>query len=92
MSRLKATVGLKVPQGTAFEDLPLNWRCPVCSVPKKRFANIGPGQLALWLQGKFELWPGRESVDSWPEKYSNLWRFSRRVYVFHQSLRLEVVP
>ncbi|MEA5447180.1 rubredoxin [Leptolyngbya sp. CCNP1308] len=32
----------KVPQGTAFEDLPLNWRCPVCSAPKKRFANIGP--------------------------------------------------
>lgn len=32
----------KIPQGTAFEDLPLNWRCPVCSAPKKRFANIGP--------------------------------------------------
>jgi rubredoxin len=32
----------KIPQGTAFEDLPVNWRCPVCSAPKKRFANIGP--------------------------------------------------
>lgn len=32
----------KIPQGTSFEDLPLNWRCPVCSAPKKRFANIGP--------------------------------------------------
>ncbi len=32
----------KIPQGTAFEDLPLNWRCPVCSAPKKQFSNIGP--------------------------------------------------
>ncbi|PZV01702.1 MAG: rubredoxin [Leptolyngbya sp.] len=32
----------KIPQGTAFEELPVNWRCPVCSAPKKRFANIGP--------------------------------------------------
>lgn len=32
----------KIPMGTAFEDLPLNWRCPVCSAPKKRFSNIGP--------------------------------------------------
>jgi hypothetical protein len=28
--------------GTAFEELPLNWRCPVCSAPKKQFSNIGP--------------------------------------------------
>ncbi|MBE9135760.1 rubredoxin [Nodosilinea sp. LEGE 07088] len=32
----------KIPMGTAFEDLPLNWRCPVCSAPKKQFNNIGP--------------------------------------------------
>jgi len=32
----------KIPMGTAFEELPLNWRCPVCSAPKKRFSNIGP--------------------------------------------------
>jgi rubredoxin len=32
----------KIPLGTAFEDLPLNWRCPVCSAPKKQFSNIGP--------------------------------------------------
>jgi rubredoxin len=32
----------KIPVGVAFEDLPLNWRCPVCSVPKKQFSNIGP--------------------------------------------------
>ncbi|MGG6240245.1 rubredoxin [Nodosilinea sp. AN01ver1] len=32
----------KVPVGVAFEDLPLNWRCPVCSAPKKQFSNIGP--------------------------------------------------
>jgi rubredoxin len=27
---------------TAFDDLPPNWRCPVCSARKKAFANIGP--------------------------------------------------
>lgn len=32
----------KIPMGTAFEELPLNWRCPVCSAPKKQFSNIGP--------------------------------------------------
>jgi len=32
----------KVLAGTAFEDLPAGWRCPVCGAPKKRFTNIGP--------------------------------------------------
>ena len=32
----------KISAGTSFEDLPLNWRCPVCSAPKKQFSNIGP--------------------------------------------------
>ncbi len=32
----------KIAMGTSFEELPLNWRCPVCSAPKKQFNNIGP--------------------------------------------------
>lgn len=32
----------QTPPGTAFDDLPVNWRCPVCSAPKKQFSNIGP--------------------------------------------------
>lgn len=32
----------KIPVGVPFDDLPLNWRCPVCSAPKKQFSNIGP--------------------------------------------------
>ncbi len=31
-----------IPSGTAFEDLPVNWRCPVCSAKKIAFVNIGP--------------------------------------------------
>lgn len=31
-----------IPAGVPFEELPINWRCPVCSAPKKRFSNIGP--------------------------------------------------
>ena len=32
----------KITAGTPFEELPVNWRCPVCSAPKKQFGNIGP--------------------------------------------------
>ncbi len=32
----------KIGPGVSFEELPVNWRCPVCSAPKKRFSNIGP--------------------------------------------------
>lgn len=32
----------RIKAGVQFEDLPLNWRCPVCSAPKKQFSNIGP--------------------------------------------------
>lgn len=31
-----------ISPGVAFEDLPIVWKCPVCSVPKKRFQNVGP--------------------------------------------------
>lgn len=31
-----------IASGIPFKDLPINWRCPVCGAPKKRFANIGP--------------------------------------------------
>lgn len=31
-----------IPPGTAFEDLALNWRCPVCGAPKRQFSNVGP--------------------------------------------------
>lgn len=31
-----------ISPGVPFQEIPLNWRCPVCGAPKKRFANIGP--------------------------------------------------
>lgn len=31
----------KIPPGTPFEELPSDWRCPVCSVPRSQFVNIG---------------------------------------------------
>lgn len=34
--------GKKVPSGTAFEDLPTTWRCPVCGARSSQFSNIGP--------------------------------------------------
>jgi rubredoxin len=30
-----------VPAGTAFEDLPEDWRCPVCGARTSRFSNVG---------------------------------------------------
>ncbi|MDX1978319.1 MAG: rubredoxin [Pseudanabaenaceae cyanobacterium bins.68] len=31
----------RIPEGTAFVDLPQNWRCPVCTSKKSKFADIG---------------------------------------------------
>lgn len=31
-----------IQAGVPFQEVPLNWRCPVCGAPKKRFANVGP--------------------------------------------------
>lgn len=30
-----------IPAGTPFEELPVNWRCPVCGTSKKVFVNVG---------------------------------------------------
>ena len=35
-----------IPAGTLFEQLPTNWRCPVCVAKKTVFANIGPAGTA----------------------------------------------
>jgi rubredoxin len=36
--------------GTAFEELPINWRCPVCTAKKTAFVNIGPAGTASGFQ------------------------------------------
>ncbi len=33
---------LNIPPGVPFEELPITWRCPVCSARPKMFSNIGP--------------------------------------------------
>ena len=35
-----------IPSGTLFAELPINWRCPVCTAKKTAFANIGPAGTA----------------------------------------------
>ncbi|NES80324.1 MAG: rubredoxin [Moorea sp. SIO2B7] len=30
-----------IPRGTLFEDLPNDWRCPVCGVRRAQFQNVG---------------------------------------------------
>ncbi|MBD1889262.1 rubredoxin [Coleofasciculus sp. FACHB-SPT9] len=30
-----------VPSGTSFEELSIDWRCPICGVRKTQFQNIG---------------------------------------------------
>lgn len=32
----------EIPGGTPFEELPADWRCPVCGARTSRFNNIGP--------------------------------------------------
>jgi len=37
----------KIPKGTRFEDLPEDWKCPVCGAGKKMFRPLaGPGSVA----------------------------------------------
>lgn len=32
----------KLPVGTAFDEIPDEWRCPICQSAKGRFTSIGP--------------------------------------------------
>ena len=34
----------KIPAGTKFEDLPDDWRCPVCGSSKKMFKKLSESQ------------------------------------------------
>ncbi|MDR1659001.1 MAG: rubredoxin [Desulfovibrio sp.] len=34
----------KIPAGTRFEDLPDDWRCPVCGAAKKSFRPCSDGR------------------------------------------------
>lgn len=34
----------KIPKGTKFGDLPIDWKCPICGASKKAFKSLaGPG-------------------------------------------------
>jgi rubredoxin len=33
----KGDIEHRIPPGTRFEDLPDNWRCPLCGAPKRAF-------------------------------------------------------
>lgn len=33
----------QIPPGTAFSDLPEEWRCPNCDAPRARFLRLGDG-------------------------------------------------
>ncbi|MBD2136983.1 rubredoxin [Anabaena sp. FACHB-1237] len=55
--------------GTAFAELPVNWRCPVCSAKKAAFANIGPAGSASGFKenlsyglGVNTLTPGQKNI------------------------------
>lgn len=34
--------GKDIAPGTSFEDLPTDWRCPVCGARTTQFSNVGP--------------------------------------------------
>ena len=58
-----------IPAGTLFEDLPSDWRCPVCGVRTTQFVNIGatgaPSGFAPNLDyglGVNRLTPGQKNI------------------------------
>ncbi len=58
-----------IAAGVPFQEVPLNWRCPVCGAQKKRFANVGPAGTPSGFKenlnyglGVNTLTPGQKSV------------------------------
>lgn len=58
-----------IPAGVPFDELPINWRCPVCSAKKTAFANVGPQGAASGFQenlgyglGVNNLTPGQKNL------------------------------
>ena len=39
---IKGSSVSKVPRETAFANLPVGWRCPVCGASTTQFVNVGP--------------------------------------------------
>ena len=59
----------QVSPGTPFEELPLNWRCPVCGARTAQFRNIGPSGAASGFRenlnyglGVNKLTPGQKNL------------------------------
>ncbi len=58
-----------VPPGTPFEDLPNDWRCPVCSARTSAFVNVGSSGAPSGFQenlnyglGVNRLTPGQKNI------------------------------
>lgn len=58
-----------ISPGTPFEELPANWRCPVCGVRKTQFRNVGAAGSPSGFQenlkyglGVNNLTPGQKNI------------------------------
>ncbi len=58
-----------IAPGVPFTELPINWRCPVCSANKKAFTNVGPAGTASGFKenlgyglGVNTLTPGQKNI------------------------------
>lgn len=54
----------EIPAGTPFRELPPNWRCPVCGVPRNQFANIGPRGQASGFKENYQYGFGVNTLTS----------------------------
>lgn len=59
----------QIPSGTAFEDLPEGWVCPVCGANHSKFKNVGPSGKPSGFEenlqfgiGVNSLTPGKKNV------------------------------
>jgi rubredoxin len=58
-----------IAAGTPFSELPVTWRCPVCTAKKGAFSNIGPAGTASGFKenlnyglGVNRLTPGQKNI------------------------------
>lgn len=59
----------EIEAGIPFAELPINWRCPVCTAKKVAFSNIGPAGTASGFRenlgygfGVNKLTPGQKNI------------------------------
>ncbi len=79
-----------IPPNTAFAELPITWRCPVCTAKKKAFENVGPAGTASGFSENLGYGLGVNKLTPRSKKYLDFWYFGSWFLVFSKSVWLKI--